>query len=57
MALVATHILSDETGKDIVSAINLIASKMGASADKTYTAKWNTVTAQMERADDSENIM
>ena len=28
MALVATHILSDETGKDIVSAINLIVSKI-----------------------------
>ena len=56
MALVATHILSDETGKDIVSAINLIASKMGASEGKVYTAKWNMITAQMERADDAENI-
>ena len=26
------------------------------STNKIYTAKWNTVTAQMERADDSENI-
>ena len=56
MALVATHILSDETGKDIVSAINLIASKMGASEDKVYTVKWDKVSAQMTRAGDSESI-